>query len=234
VSGAIVAIGGGGLALEPGDELLDAYVLEAADSERPRVCLVATASGDSERYVANFYRAFAEHACRPSDLGLFDRRAADLRAFVLEQDVVYVGGGNTASLLAVWRMHGLDAILREALDAGAVLCGVSAGMNCWFHASTTDSFGPDVASLHDGLGFIPGSACPHYDGEPQRRPLYRELVAGGFPAGYAADDGAALRFDASGALVEAVASRQGARAYRVERGPDGVADERALPTRYLG
>jgi dipeptidase E len=234
VSGAIVAIGGGGLALEHGDELLDAYVLGAADAERPRVCLVATASGDSERYVADFYRAFAEHECRPSDLGLFDRRAADLRAFVLEQDVIYVGGGNTASLLAVWRAHGLDAILREALDAGAVLCGVSAGMNCWFHASTTDSFGPELAALHDGLGFISGSACPHYDGEPQRRPLYRQLVAGGFPAGYAADDGAALRFDASGALVETVASRQGARAYRVERGSDGAADERALPTRYLG
>jgi dipeptidase E len=234
VSGAIVAIGGGGLALEPGDQLLDAYVLGTARRERPRVCLVATASGDSERYVANFYRAFAEHDCRPRDLGLFDRRAADLRAFVLEQDVVYVGGGNTASLLAVWRTHGLDAILREALDAGAVLCGVSAGMNCWFDASTTDSFGPELAPLHDGLGFISASACPHYDGEPRRRPLYQELVAGGFPAGYAADDGAALRFDASGALVEAVASRQGARAYRVARGPDGAADEQALPTRYLG
>lgn len=234
MSGAIVAIGGGGLALEPGDELLDAYVLAAARSERPRVCLVATASGDSERYVANFYRAFAARECRPSDLGLFDRRAADLRAFVLEQDVVYVGGGNTASLLAVWRAHGLDAVLREALDAGAVLCGVSAGMNCWFEASTTDSFGPDLAPLHDGLGFVSGSACPHYDGEAQRRPLYRELVAGGFPAGYAADDGAALRFDASGSLVEAVASREGARAYRVERGNDGAADEQPLHMRYLG
>ena len=161
-------------------------------------------------------------------------RAGDLRRLVLEQDVVSVGGRNTASLLAVWRAHGLDAILREALDAGAVLCGVSAGMNCWFEASTTDSFGPELAPLHDGLGFVAGSACPHYDGEAQRRPLYRELVAGGFPAGYAADEGAALHFDAAGALLEAVGSREGARAYRVERGPDGAADERTLPTRYLG
>jgi dipeptidase E len=233
VSGAIVAIGGGGLALEPGDELLDAYVLSVARGERPRVCLVATASGDSERYVANFYRAFAAHECRPSDLGLFDRRAADLRSLVLEQDVVYVGGGNTASLLAVWRAHGLDAILREALDAGAVLAGVSAGMNCWFQASTTDSFGSNLGPLHDGLGFLAGSACPHYDGEPQRRPLYHRLVADGFPAGYAADDGAALRFDAAGALIEVVASREGARGYRVERGPDGAAVERPLPARDL-
>jgi dipeptidase E len=233
VTGAIVAVGGGGLAINPGDELLDGYLLGLARRERPRVCFVGTASGDSERYVASFYRAFAEHDCRPSDLGLFDRRVSDLRRFVLEQDVVYVGGGNTASLLAVWRAHRLDAILREALDAGAVLCGVSAGMNCWFEASTTDSFGPDLEPLRDGLGFMAGSACPHYDGEAQRRPLYHRLVAAGFPSGWAADDGAALHFDAAGELVEVVASREGARGYRVERRSDGAAIEQPLPTRYL-
>jgi dipeptidase E len=234
MSGAIVGMGGGGFSEEPDNPLLDRFVLRLAGRARPRVCFVATASGDSEGYVARFYRAFAEHDCRPADLGLFDRRVGDLRRFVLEQDVVYVGGGNTASLLAVWRAHGLDAILREALDAGTVLCGISAGMNCWFAASTTDSFGPELAPLHDGLAFVAASACPHYDGEPQRRPLYRSLVAAGFPAGYAADEGAALHFDAAGALVEAVASRPAARAYRVERAPDGAAAERALPTRYLG
>ena len=152
---------------------------------------------------------------------------------MLEQDVVYVGGGNTASLLAVWRAHGLDAILREALDAGVVLAGVSAGMNCWFEASTTDWFGPTLMPLHDGLGFVTGSACPHYDGDEQRRPLYHRLVAAGFPSGWAADDGTALRYDAMGELVEAVASREGARGYRVERRPDGAAIEQPLPTRYL-
>jgi dipeptidase E len=234
MSGAIVGMGGGGFSEEPDNPLLDRFVLSLTRRERPRVCFVATASGDSEGYVARFYRAFAEHDCRPADLGLFDRRAGDLRRFVLEQDVVYVGGGNTASLLAVWRAHGLDSILREALDAGAVLCGVSAGMNCWFEASTTDSFGPELAPLHDGLGFVAASACPHYDNEAQRRPLYHRLVADGFPAGYAADEGAALHFDSAGALVEAVAARQGARAYRVERRPDGAAGEQPLPTRYLG
>jgi dipeptidase E len=233
MSGAIVAVGGGGLAMEPGDELLDAFVLSLAGRERPRICFLGTGSGDSERYVANFYRAFAAHDCRPTDLALFDRRVADLRRFVLEQDVVYVGGGNTASLLAVWRAHRLDAALREALDGGAVLCGVSAGMNCWFQASTTDSFGPDIEPLHDGLGFVAGSACPHYDAEAQRRPLYHRLVAAGFPSGWAADDGAALHFDAAGTLVEVVASREGARGYRVERRPDGAAIEQPLPTRYL-
>ena len=152
---------------------------------------------------------------------------------MLSQDVIWVGGGNTASLLAVWRMHGLDVVLREAWEQGVVLCGVSAGMNCWFQASTTDSFGPELAPLHDGLGFVAGSACPHYDGEERRRPLYGELVAGGFPAGYAADEGAALHFDAGGSLVEVVASREYARGYRVERGPDGAAIEQALPTRSL-
>ena len=233
MSGAIVAVGGGGLAMEPGDELLDGFMLSLARRERPRVCFLGTATGDSERYVANFYRAFAEHDCRPTDLALFDRKVGDLRRFVLEQDLIYVGGGNTVSLLAVWRAHRLDAALREALENGAVLCGVSAGMNCWFQASTTDSFGPDIEPLNDGLGFVAGSACPHYDAEAQRRPLYHRLVAAGFPSGWAADDGAALHFDAAGTLVEVVASREGARGYRVERRPDGAAVEQPLPTRYL-
>jgi peptidase E len=192
------------------------------------VCFVGTASGDAITYVTSFYRAFAKLDARPADLPLFEREAYDLRAFVLEQDVIYVGGGSTANLLAVWRLHGLDAILREALDAGAVLCGISAGMNCWYEASTTDSFGPEIAPLRDGLGFIRGSACPHYDAEPQRRPTYRALVDGGFPAGWAADDGAALRFSAGGTFVEAVASRPHARVYRVEPG-----SETRVPTRVL-
>jgi peptidase E len=233
MSGAIVAVGGGGLAMEPGDELLDGFMLSLARRERPRACFLGTASGDSERYLANFYRAFAEHDCRPTDLALFDRKVGDLRRFVLEQDLIYVGGGNTVSLLAVWRAHRLDAALREALENGAVLCGVSAGMNCWFQASTTDSFGPDIEPLNDGLGFVAGSACPHYDAEAQRRPLYHRLVAAGFPSGWAADDGAALHFDAAGTLMEVVASREGARGYRVERRDDGAAVEQPLPTRYL-
>ena len=147
--------------------------------------------------------------------------------------MIYVGGGNTASLLAVWRAHGLDTILQDALAGGAVLCGVSAGMNCWFEASVTDSFGPALAPLDDGLGFIVGSACPHYDADEHRRPIYHRLVAAGFPAGFAADDGVALHFADAEELVEVVASREGARGYRVEQRPDGAAVEIPLPTRYL-
>jgi dipeptidase E len=229
MSGHLVTLGGGGFSMEPENPLLDEYILSLARRPRPRVCFVGTASGDAITYVTSFYRAFATLDADAIDLPLFDRQGYDLREFVLGQDVIYVGGGNTANLLVVWRRHGLDAILREALDGGAVLCGISAGMNCWFEASTTDSFGPGIAPLHDGLGFIPGSACPHYDGEPQRRPTYRRLVDSGFPPGWAADDSAALRFDTAGRFVEAVASRPSALAYRVEPGR-----ETALETRLLG
>ena len=118
----------------------------------------------------------------------------DLREHILAQDIVVVSGGNTANLLAIWRVHGFDAILREAWEAGVVLTGASAGMICWFEASITDSFGPQLEGMRDGLGFLPGSACPHYDGEAARRPRYHELVAQGFPAGIAADDGVALHY----------------------------------------
>jgi dipeptidase E len=231
----VVAMGGGGFSMEPDNPLLDRFVLSLARSPQPRVCFVPTAGGDHDGYVARFYRAFAALDCRPADLPLFFRTVGDLEAFVLEQDVIYVGGGNTANLLAVWRVHGLDRILRRAWDEGVVLCGLSAGMNCWFTESVTDSFSLEqLAPLHDGLGLLPGSACPHYDGEEQRRPAFTRLVAAGELAdGWAADDGAALVF-AGTELEEVVASRPDARAYRVERTADGGATERALPARYLG
>ena len=118
----------------------------------------------------------------------------DLRAFTLGHDVVLVPGGNTANMLAIWRVHGFDAVLREAWESGVVLSGWSAGMICWFEAGVTDSFGPQLEGMRDGLGLLPGSACPHYDGEERRRPVYRELVADGFPAGIALDDAAAARY----------------------------------------
>jgi peptidase E len=230
----IVAMGGGGFSMEPDNPLLDDFVLSLARAPRPRVCFLPTASGDSELYVARFYRAFSQLDCRPADLQLFEREVSDLEAFLLSQDVVYVGGGNTANLLAVWRVHGLDQILRRAWEEGVVLCGLSAGMNCWFEESVTDSFGAaQLAPLHDGLGLLPGSACPHYDGEEQRRPTFRHLVAiGELPGGWAADDGAAIVF-AGQTLTEVVASRPDARAYRVERSELGLT-ETGLTARYLG
>lgn len=220
--------------MEPENLLLDHFVLSEARTPRPSVCFVATAGGDSALYVAGFYRAFSGLDCVPSDLQLFERQISDLESFVLSQDVIYVGGGNTANLLAVWRVHGLDRILRRAWEEGVLLCGVSAGMNCWFEASVSDSFDVSrLAPLHDGLGLIAGSACPHYDSVEECRPLYRQLVASGeLSDGWAADDGAAIVFD--GTMVrEVVSSRPDAQAYRVECSSEGLS-ESPLGARYLG
>ena len=227
-------MGGGGFSMEPENPLLDEFVVAQARAPRPRVCFLPTASGDSDRYIAKFYRAFSALDCRPADLQLFDRSVTDLESFVLSHDVIYVGGGNTASLLAVWRAHGLDRILRRAWQEGIVLCGLSAGMNCWFSESVTDSFGfSQLAPLHDGLGILAGSCCPHYDGEKERRPVFQRLVAAGELAdGWAADDGVALVFHGE-SLSDIVTSRPGRAAYRVERSQDGII-ERRIEARYLG
>jgi len=174
-----------------------------AGPARPRICFLPTATGDSADYVVRFYEAFRERA-EPSHLELFGRPRRDIRDFLLGQDVVYVGGGNTANMLAIWRVHGVDAVLREAWERGIVLAGISAGSICWFEGGVTDSFGDELAPL-PCLGFLPGSNCPHYDSEPQRRPTYRRLVdAGELPPGLAAEDGAGLHF-VGAELAEAVA-----------------------------
>jgi peptidase E len=228
----IVALGGGGFSMEPENPLLDEYILSLARNARPRVCFVGTAGGDYDNYSLRFYEAFARKNCVPTHLPLFRRTIADLRAFLLDQDVIYVGGGNTANMLAVWRVHGVDRILRVALDAGIVLCGVSAGSICWFESGVTDSFGPQLAALRDGLGFIAGSNCPHYDGEAQRRPTYHRLIAEGLSGGYAADDGCALHFE-NGIIKRIVSSRPAASAYKVERS-DGQVHDTILPADFLG
>jgi dipeptidase E len=236
--GHIVALGGGGFLMEPENPLLDDFVLRLARRHPARVCFIPTASGDAATYIARFYRALSGR-CIPTDLTLFGSpalprrpaRTAELSTFVRDQDVFYVGGGNTANMLSLWRAHGLDLLLRDAWCSGAVLSGVSAGMICWFGASVTDSFG-GIEPLHDGLGLLDGSACPHYDGEPERRPTYHRLIARGFPAGYAADDGAALHFTGS-KLAEVVSSRPAAGAYHVRLEGTEVVEER-LVTRFLG
>ena len=218
--------------MEPDNPLLDDFVLSLAPGGRPpRVCFIPTASGDSTEYIARFEEAFAAPRAHTSVLSLFRREVTDLRSLVLSQDIVYVGGGSTANLLALWRLHGLDTIVTEALGAGVVFAGLSAGMNCWFDASITDSFGADALQpLLDGLGVLPGSACPHYDGEELRRPTYLELVATKrVPDGYALDEGCALLFR-DGQLSEAVSSRPGARAFRVHH-QDGVDVEERIPVR---
>jgi dipeptidase E len=235
--GSILAMGGGGFLMEPDNPLLDDYVLSLSRRQPARICFLATASAESPTNIVRFYRAFATKALAV-DITLFDsalpRRPAHtaaIPAILAEQDIVFVGGGSTVNLLAIWRAHGVDRWLADAHAAGIVLAGVSAGMLCWFRGGVTDSYGA-LAPLHDGLGFLAGTACPHYDGDPGRRATYRAMIAAGAPAGHAADDGAALLFR-DGKLVEVVASRPTARAYRVERVGHEVT-ETPLATRFLG
>ena len=212
-----MAMGGGGFMADRASPL-DGFMLSLSEAKRPRVCFLPTPVGDSDRAIAAFFEAFAARDCEPSCVRLFgipDRPVERLAS----QDVIYVSGGNTANALAVWRLHGVDLALRDAWDRGAVLGGVSAGANCWFDACVTDSFDLELGRLDDGLGLLPGSFCPHYDGEERRRPVYRALVDGGFAPGYAADDGAAFYF-AGTELREVVSSHAGARGYRVEPGSE--------------
>ena len=206
----------------------------AGSPTRPRICYLGTATGDDPARVGGFYAAFAGRPVQASHLSLFPMPTLpDVRAHLLAQDVVWVGGGSVANLLADWRVHGLDEVFREAWGAGVVLGGVSAGSLCWHVGGTTDSYGPDLRPVTDGLALIPTSNGVHYDSEAQRRPLYHRLVADGtLPGGHATDDGVGLVYRDT-ELVEAVSDRDGAAAYRVERGPDGAAVEARLEPRRL-
>jgi dipeptidase E len=221
----IVGLGGGGDTPEQTD-LLYRYVRELTGKERPRMLFVPTATGDQDETVVMFYERFARNS-EASTLPTFPYPPADLRELVLTQDAICVSGGNTANMLAIWRVHGIDQLMREAWEQGTVLWGASAGMICWFEQGVTDSFGPQLEGM-DCLGFLSGSACPHYDGEERRRPRYRELVDGGLAEGVAADDGVALHYVGT-ELQEVVSCRPGAAAYRVTR--DG---EERLAARMLG
>ncbi|MEV5362405.1 peptidase E [Streptomyces cellulosae] len=229
-----IALIGGGFSTDE-DGVLDDWVLGQARAPRPTVCFVPTAGGDAPGYIEKFFDAFRAKDCEPSVLPLFRRELDDiaLREFLLAQDVVYVGGGNTANLLAVWRVHGVDRLLREAYARGTLLCGISAGANCWAEGSHTDSFGPQT-HLPDGLGLLPGSVCPHYDSEPGRRSSYRAAVARGDLAdGWAVEDGAAALFT-DGRLAEAVTRLPEARLYRVRAGGEAGTVEEAVDCRLLG
>ena len=228
----IVAIGGGGLGGSPEDHALDEYLLGLTGKPQPRVCFIPTATGDSTVSIVAFYSAFTAERAVPSHLNLFMRTIRDIRSFLLSQDMIFVGGGNTAAMLAIWRQHGVDEILREAWQQGIVLCGGSAGANCWFEACSTDSFGLDLDPLLDGLGFLKGSFCPHYDGEERRRPTLRQFIGEGrLPDGWAADNYVGLRFQGT-EFVEAVGARPGASAYKVGRGDSGF-EESAVETRLI-
>lgn len=227
----IVALGGGGFTGTPSSPGIEEYFLRLTGKGRPKLCFIPTASRDADEAILPFYRSVQGRA-EPSDLTLFQRDVDDVREFLLSHDAIYVGGGNTANLLAIWQVHGVGDALRAAWEAGIVLGGVSAGGICWFESGVTDSFGPRLAPLFGGLGFLRGSFCPHYDGEAERQPAFRRFLEQGLPSGYAADDQVALHFVGT-ELAEAVSERPSARAYRVEL-HDGTVVETPIETRYLG
>jgi dipeptidase E len=216
--------------MEPGNTLLDDYVLSLTHKPRPRVCFLATASGDADHYIVRFYRAFDAARCEPSHISLFRREGGDMHEQLLGSDLVYVGGGSVVSLLGAWRAHGLDVTLRRAWERGVVLCGLSAGSLCWFSEAVTAFHGP--AERVEGLGLLPWSNCVHYDAEPQRCRAYRELLAAGMVEGYAVEDGAALHFEGE-RLARVVSSRPDAGAYRMRWTGERVS-RRRLAADYLG
>jgi peptidase E len=218
---------GGLLSPDTGNFKLERAIVEASGVQRPRICYIGTASGDEPDHRARFFEVYSRFDVHLATLPFFRRTPADLRAFVSDFDVLHVGGGNTRSMLAVWREWGFVDVLREAYERGVVLCGSSAGAICWFEQGVTDSIAGPLTAL-DCLGFLGGSNCPHYDGEKDRRPAYHDLVATGrIAGGIACDDGAGVHF-VDEKLERAISARPNARAYRVERIADGTVRETPL------
>jgi peptidase E len=206
----------------------------AGAGDSPRVCIVATARGDSPEVVTASYSAFGKAGWRPTHLALFpEPNVPDITEHLLAQDVVWVAGGSVANLLSLWRTHHVGDAMRTAWEAGVVLMGVSAGSLCWFVGGTTDSFGLPLRQVTDGLGFLPYSNSPHHDAEEQRRPTIHRLIADAtLPNGYATDNGTGLVFSGT-ELVDCVSEHEGVTTWRIERQPDGTIKESALPTRVL-
>ncbi len=229
----VVALGGGGFSMEPDNLLLDRYIVGLTGKERAKVCFLPTASGDAQQYVYRFHRHFKKLTKKQaSHLSLTPPSKPDIRAHLLAQDAIYVGGGNTMNMLQIWKDLGVDDILREAYESGVIMAGISAGSICWFDWGLTDSVPGKLTPLAC-LGFIKGSNCIHYDGEIERRPAFQnEIASGRMPAGYAADDGVGLHF-VDGELFKIVSSRPDARAYRVEA-VGRVAHETEIVPSYLG
>jgi dipeptidase E len=230
----ILALGGHDFTSRPPDRAVCELLLRLASErggERPKICILPTASGDTSEQIARFYSAFGERPCEPSDLSLFrlGRRPMALRDHLLAQDLIYVGGGSLVNLLAVWEAHDIASILSLAWRQGIVLAGQSAGAMCWFEAGITKSSGKPLAAA--GLGLLKGSLCVHYNNEPERRAAYLEAVGNGMPGGYGLDDYAGLLWEGEGS-PSAVTARRGARAYRVCKREE-EATESPLPARFL-
>jgi dipeptidase E len=230
----ILALGGHEFSSRPPDRAVCELLLRLAgerSGERPRICILPSASGDASDLIGSFYSAFGERPCEPSDVSLFrlGRRPLALRDHLLSQDLIYVGGGSMVNLLAVWEAHDIASILSLAWRQGIVLAGQSAGAMCWFEAGITKSSGKPLAAA--GLGLLSGSLCVHYNNEPERRAAFLDAVGEGMPGGYGLDDYAGLLWEGDG-TPSALTARRGARAYRVSS-REGEVAESPLPARFL-
>jgi peptidase E len=229
----ILAMGGGGFTMRERSPALDRFVLELTAKSVPRICFLPTASGDPREQVTRFYERFGSWPCEPSVLSLFHlgESRLDPVQHLLAQDAIYVGGGSMRNMLAIWREHGIDEAMRVAWHRGVLLAGLSAGAMCWFEGGVSTSGGaPEPVA---GLGLLPGSLTVHLEGEAGRLPVYRAAVGrGALPAGYAADDGAALLYEER-LLVECVASAPGARVVRVQPDGEGGVCETPMEVRQL-
>lgn len=216
-----------------GNESICDYIIELTALEKPRICLLPTASGDPEDQISRFRRSFGSRGCEVSDISLFrlGSNPIDVSAHLLEQDAIYIGGGSLLNLVAIWQAHGIGDLLELCLDRGILICGQSAGAMCWFEYGITSSSGLPAAA--PGLGIIKGSLCVHYHQDPPRRTRYLADVGAGMPVGYGADDQSAMLF-VDGELDEAFSFRKGAGIWRVEPKVDGEAEEKslALTTRF--
>ena len=187
----IIAIGGGGFGRNPGEGVIEEYILKQTRKKKPNICFIPTATGDNEAYKVNYYETFSKLSCNPTHLDFF-KRTPDLKKLISNQDAFFIGGGNTKSMLAVWKEWGLDTLLKKAYKTGTVMSGVSAGAICWFQNGITDSWSASLKVMQC-MNIIKGSCCPHYDEEPERKPTVKKLLSSKkFKNIFAIDGGAAL------------------------------------------
>jgi dipeptidase E len=231
----ILAIGGGGFSkygeYSPSNFLIEKYFIEQTHKKSPKICFIPTASGEAPKYIVDFYKVFSSLDCKPSHLSLFEPPTADLESFILNHDAIYVGGGNTKSMLALWREWKLDIFLRKAWEQGIVLGGISAGSLCWFEEGITDSI-PGPFTALKCLGFLKGSNCPHYDSEKERRPTFQKMIQTGMKSGIAADDNVALHY-VGNSLEKVVRANSTAQAYQVQLVNGNLVEEKIEPVTLI-
>ena len=221
--GQIISIGGGGFGRSIHNTKIDQYIINQSSAEKPNVCFIPTASAEDKAYTVNFYAVYSKLNCNPTHINFF-QRTPRLDSLINKQDIVFVGGGNTKSMLAVWREWKLDKLLVKAYNRGAILCGVSAGAICWFRQGITDSWASNL-NVMDCLDFVPECCCPHYDGEADRRPSVHDMIKNNkFSSCLAVEDGAAIHYK-NGKLLTSVSFYKDKKSYLVKNTSSGIVEE---------